>query len=648
MAITFGDDAVSENIRQLLAQGVGSRDETGVPSFNNADIELHQNIIRRERGLSPISATAPTGSTTVNTMSLNFDGLNSPGMQGMRELTMQIGELEGQKLQISSNIALALQNEPSVVMANEAVAALSDELAMVPLDQVDIRAEIEGDLLQATQLAKAATDDALVRAGIDEKRQLKIIDSDIAKLTAQQKVLNLEQAQQEKILARRGFSDSILRTVVGADLAKDLDQADKLLRSSPPAFADMTRRIATGINSKNYLEAYDVGIDLGGRKAGEDMIVNGAPVEERENVRVALKQNAARMDVNRKLAQDEVRQLSIADPALRTQETKAAKENQIFDGLMRDATFGGYERVLLGTNSDELDASWFNNNQEMLDVGKLIMDLIPEDADNMETAFSTVGQRLLSQGVDRTIMLRAMGKIIDARAASWNTTNRFLGLNVSREKLKTKTQAISANIFNLDRIQQSRLSAANTVAAGSAADIGPLGLFGLSELNQASALGLNTPVPDADAETAAEPGSELDRAPFQAPNRPGVVPSDASRAKLAELAKGITRRAARQAGPPAARQGVPPTGPGAQQTGALTPSAASRLRAEGGVEGKPAGAAKALQDLERGGKITEAKMKAILEAFTGSPEDLQILAEKIADAIRKTPAKKSTTVGVRG
>lgn len=644
MAITFSDDAVSENIRQLLAQGVGTRDERGQASFNNADIELHQNIIRRERGLSPLSVTAPIGST-VNTMALNFDGLNSPGMQGMRELTMQIGELEGQKLQISSNIALALQNEPSVVMANEAVSALSDELAMVSLDKVDIRAEIEGDLLQATQAAKAATEQALLRAGIDEKRQLKIIDSDIAKLSAQQNVLTLEQAQQEKILARRGFSDTILRTVVGADLAKDLDQADKLMRSSPAEFQDMTRRIATGINSKNYIEAYDVGIDMGGRPAGEDMIVNGAPVEERENVRVALKQNQGRMDANRKLAQDEVRKLATADPSLRTQKTKAAKENQIFDGLMRDATFGGYERVLLGTSSDELDASWFNNNQELLDVGKMIMDLIPPDADNMETAFATVGSRLLNQGVDRTLMLRAMGKIIDARAASWNTTNRFLGLNVSREKLKVKTQAISANIFNLDRIRISR--SASLEQAG--ADIGPLGLFGMTESGEGSGLGVQPQIPEEDREDAEETAADISQ--FRGPSIGGLVPSDASRAKLQQLTAGIVRRAARQSG-----GGAGGGGGGGDQTVSGTradlrgasPSPASRLRAEGGVEGKPAGAAKALQDLERGGKITEAKMKAILEAFTGSPEDLQILATKIADAIRKTPGKKSTTVGVRG
>ena len=48
MTIKFDEDAVSENIRNLLAQGVGKTID-GVPSFNNADIELHQNIIRRER-----------------------------------------------------------------------------------------------------------------------------------------------------------------------------------------------------------------------------------------------------------------------------------------------------------------------------------------------------------------------------------------------------------------------------------------------------------------------------------------------------------------------------------------------------------------------------------------------------------------------
>lgn len=647
MAITFGDDAVSENIRQLLAQGVGTRDERGQASFNNADIELHQNIIRRERGLSPISATAPAGATTVNTMALNFDGLNSPGMQGMRDLTMQIGELEGQKLQISSNIALALQNEPSVVMANEAVSALSDELAMVPLDQVDIRAEIEGDLLQATQMAKTATEDALLRAGIDEKKQLKIIDSDIAKLQAQQNVLKLEQEQQEKILARRGFSDVVLRTVVAADLAKDLDQADKLLRTSPPAFQEMTRRISTGINSKNYLEAYDVGIDLGGRPAGEDMIVNGAPPEERENVRVALKQNQARMDKARKESQDEVRQLSIADPALRTQETKAAKENQIFDGKMRDATFGGYERVLLGTQSDELDASWFNNNQELLDVGKMIMDLIPPDADNMETAFATVGMRLLNQGVDRTLILRSMGKIIDSRVQSWNETNRYLGINVSREKLKTKTQAITANIFNIDRIRISRNAAMEATQEG----IGPLGLFGMTEPDaEGSGLGVQTPIPEEDREDAEETAADIRRTRFQSPSIAGLVPSDASRAKLQALTAGIVRRAARQSGGGAGGGG----GGGTETVSGIqadlrgtSPSAASRRRAEGPPVSQ--NVTESLQDLERGGKITEAKMKAILEAFTGSPEDIQILAKKIADAIRQPPRNpRQTTSGVRG
>ena len=646
MAIQFDQDAVSENIRQLISQGVGRIDETGVPSFNNADIALHQNIIRRERGLSPISITEPTG-INVNTQALSFDGLNSPSLQGMRDLTMQIGELEGQKKENSSRLALMLQNEPNVVMSNEAVQALADELSLVPLDQTDIRREIEGDLFQATKLAKTAREDALARAGIDEKKQNNLIDSDIAKLQAQQSVLALEQERQEKILARRAFSDTMLRATVGAGVAKDLDQADKFLRAAPRETQEMVRRVAVGITSKNYIEAYDAGIDLGGRTLGEDMIVNGAPVEEQDNVRVALKQNADRMAIARRQARELVSgEAAVQDPTLRTDaKSRAARENQIFDGLMRDATFGGYEGVLLGTSSDELDASWFNNNQELLEVGKMIVDLIPPDADNMETAFATVGERLLSQGVDRTLVLRSMGKIIDARASSWNTTNRFLGLSVSREKLKTKTQAISATIFNLDRIRTSRLSAANTVAAGSAADIGPLGLFGLSELNQtqASGIGLNTPIP----EIAAEPGSEPDRAPFQAPNRPGLVPSDASRAKLQQLATSIANRATRQAGPPAARQGIPATGPSARQTGALTPSAASRDKAANVDTDRRL--VKNLRNLvsKKAMSVDEA-IEVINDIVNLSGGNEQAAARLISDLVREEPSTDGTTTGIRG
>lgn len=642
MAIQFDQDAVSVNIRALLDKGIGSIDETGAPSFNNADIALHQNLIRRERGLSPISITAPSGINT-NTQALNFDGLNNTSLQGMRDLTLKIGELEGQKLEQSSAIALAIQNEPNVVMTNEVVSNLADELSMVPLDQIDIRREIEGDLVQATAMAKSAREDAVARAGIDEKKVFRLIDADIARLTAQQKVLALEQEQQDAILARRGFSDTMLSAVVAAGQADNKDQADKLLRTSPQATQEMVRRVSTGIRSRNYLEAYDIGIDLGGREFGEDMIVNGAPVEQQEAVRVALGQNRIRMDKAREEARAEVRgEATVQDPTLRTDaKARAIRENQIFDGKMRDATFNGWERVLLNTSSEELDASWFNNNDEMLQIGKMIVDLIPPDADNMETAFANVGSRLLNQGIDRTLMLKAMGKIIDARVSSWNETNKFLGLTVSREKLSTKNKAISANIFNLDRIRQSRISNASTVQGGTAADIGPLGLFGLSELDQnaASGIGVNTPIPD--SETASEPGSEPDRVPFQQGGLPGLVPSDASREKLAALTKRIVSRAERQAGTPI----VPPR---RAQTGALSPSAASRGKAEGVNADDQL--VKRLKGLIDNNKISRDDAVSIVrDTIEASGGSSSAVARIIGELLGTDPrGKKSTTTGIRG
>ena len=185
--LKFDKDAVSENIRTFLSTGIGSTSPQGTPQFGNRDAELHQEVLARTQ--TPVSANTPIGAN-VSGMGQNFRSLDDPEMAGVRDVTIRIGELEGQKFENKAELTSLIQADFGVANSDQQVQILSDAMRMAGDPRK--KAKLGQALQSATLIRDQAVEAATLKANAELGRRNALLDADIARLTSRKQSLDEE------------------------------------------------------------------------------------------------------------------------------------------------------------------------------------------------------------------------------------------------------------------------------------------------------------------------------------------------------------------------------------------------------------------------------------------------------------------------
>ena len=131
----------------------------------------------------------------------------------------------------------------------------------------------------------------------------------------------------------------------------------------------------------------------------------------------------------------------------------AARQLQIRDGLMRDATFLSFQERLLALDPSELDPTWFKQGTPQLELGQQMVSLV--DKNNPEgaaSAYAAVANQLLRQGIDRGLINSTINDIFESQQSAWNNINKHVGAHVTSAKYNAMLNTLNLKIFNSDRL----------------------------------------------------------------------------------------------------------------------------------------------------------------------------------------------------
>lgn len=450
--LKFNKDAVSENLRRLISMGIGTMTPSGqgsVPSFTNRDVQVHAQSIGRTLG--PIGVQEPLGART-DGQGLDFKALDTPELQNIRDITIKIGELEGQQLENDAQLGFMLQTDPAVVSAQSLVSQLSNELAITTTPEN--KAEVQAELITATKLLDSAMDTGIQKAGIQQKTQNNIIQADIARLSARKQVLLDEQSRIDAGKIKEPVAPAIMSDfVMKVDLAKTPREADRVLNAMPKDQFDMILAQSTAVRQGRPIELWDPIFDAGGRDLAERYILESIPPTDVEATRLAINRVNQQMVNANAVAIKDV-QLEVNEGQLpRDDDAIQRRQLEIRDSLMREATFLSFESRLLTLDGSELDPSWFAQGTPQLELAQQMVNLVnKDDPGGVASAYAAAANQLLRQGKGRNLINSTINGIMESQQSAWNNINKHVGAEVTRAKYQSMINTLGLKIFNSDRL----------------------------------------------------------------------------------------------------------------------------------------------------------------------------------------------------
>jgi len=452
--IKFDKDAVSENIRTLISIGIGSTSPDGVPSFGNADVELHQEAINRTG--TPISATTPLGQN-ISGLGMNFRQLDDPSRQGEDNAVLRIGELQGKKFENQARLEESIRKDIAFSSAQNQVDVLTDALRLMPPG--DRKNEVTRGLTQATQIRDKALENATRRASSELNTQNALLDADIARLEAQRVALAERAAKigKEKDVI---FPPTTVNAVISSGVVTSPLDADKFLRSSPDATKEMFRQGGARFNTGKPLEYWDGLIDAGGRTLYQDFLVNSVPLDQQDNMRAAIVKMDETMLRARTAAKDEVDKAIKAGGTAKLKEfndnpeLRAQEEFKAFDTIMRQTNYNNYQARVLGASPTDIDQSWFGQNQDDYEIAKVIQGMVNPNASSIESAYAAAAKSVMeTRGISQQRAVGIVGKMLDNYRSQFNSVHKPLGASVSQQRYDGMLQAFSFNMITIDKIR---------------------------------------------------------------------------------------------------------------------------------------------------------------------------------------------------
>lgn len=452
--LKFDKDAVSENIQTLLSVGIGTRDPDGQASFGNRDIELHQEAIGRSR--SPVGATRPVG--LGGGVGSNFNQLEDADRMGEIEINTRIGELQAQQFENKAKIQESVMKDSVYATAQQQVDILTDAIRLAPASK---RPELTSALAQANQIRDAALGNAEKRAGIELNKQNNLLNADIARLTARQEALAKEAARVGK-QKDTTFPQGTINAVLASGVAKDALDANKFLRSSPPATQEMFRQGAIGLSTGKPLEYWNGLIDAGGRKSYQDFLVNSVPPDQQDNVRVAINKMDERMNKARIAVKQSI-DVALKDEdtggALRLQfneddDARARMEAELFDGLMRDGNYAGFSGQILRASPQDIDQSWFGQNQDDYEHAKAMQEMVNPESTSIEMGYAQAIKSIMeTRGISQQHALGIAGRILENQRTNYDNVNKPLGAGVSQSKFQETLSALNYKLLTINKLR---------------------------------------------------------------------------------------------------------------------------------------------------------------------------------------------------
>lgn len=451
----FDKDAVSENIRTFLSTGIGSTSPQGTPQFSNRDVQLHQEAIANTQ--TPISANTPIGGN-VSGMGVNFRSLDDPELAGARDVTMRIGELEGQKFENKAELTELIQSDFGVANAEQQVQILSDAMRMAGDPRK--KAKLGQALQSATLIRDQAVEAATLKANAELGRRNALLDADIARLTSRKQALD-EEAVRTGRANKLAFPPAMTAGVISAGRADTVAGAEAHLKVSPAATVEMWRQGTARFNTGNPLPYWDGLIDAGGREAYQDYIIDQVPDTDKENVANQINKMDDRMAKARVRAKQEVEaslQGKKAGPRRfefgKNPELRAQAELQKFDEIMRDANFTDFQDRLISASPQDLDKSWFGTNDEDFELAKQLQGMLQPGLGSAEIVYTEAAKRLMaSKGISQTRALGIVGRIWDNMRNQHDIVNKPLGAGVSQKRYDIMERTMNSNMFKIDQIK---------------------------------------------------------------------------------------------------------------------------------------------------------------------------------------------------
>lgn len=465
--LKFDKDAVSENIRTFLSTGIGSTSPQGTPQFGNRDVQLHQEVLANTR--TPVSSTTPIGEN-VSGMGLNFRSLDDPELAGVRDVTIRIGELEGQKFENKAELTELVQGDFGVSNAEQQVQILSDAMRLAgdPRKKAKIGQALQSATLIRDQAVEAATGAANAELG---KRNA-LLDADIARLSARKQALDEEAVRAGKA-NKLGFPPSMLAGVIASGRANNTEEAGAFLKVSPPITVEMWRQGTARFNTGNPLPYWDGLIDAGGRESYQDYIIDQVPDTEKENVAaqiVKMDDRMAKARIAAKASVDATLEGKKAGPRRfafqKEPELRAQAEAQAFDTIMREANFTDFQSRLVSASAQDLDQSWFGTNQDDFELAKEMQNMLNPALGSAEMVYAEAAKRMMAaRGISQVRALSIAGRIWDNMRNQHDTVNKPLGAGVSQKRYDSMIRTMNSNMFQIDQLK--------IEAATRAAEAGP-------------------------------------------------------------------------------------------------------------------------------------------------------------------------------
>lgn len=481
--LKFDKDAVSENIRTLISSGIGSTSPDGIPSFGNIDVELHQEAISRTG--TPISATRPLGQNTSG-LGMNFKQLDNQALAGADNVVLRIGELQGQKFENQAKLEEAVRGDIALSSAQNQVDVLTDAIRLMPPGKR--RDEVTRGLAQATQIRDKALENATRRAGSQLNTKNALLDADIARLEAQRVSLAEKEARSGKA-KDTVFPPTTANAVVASGVVDNLVDADKFLRSSPPATQEMFRQGGARFNTGKPLEYWDSLIDAGGRTLYQDFLINSVPLDQQDNMRAAIikmdqtivsARAAAKASVDKVIKEGGAEKLKEFND---NKDLRAQEEAQAFDTIMRQTNYNNYQARALGASPTDIDQSWFGQNLDDYEIAKEIQGQVNPNSNSIEQAYSAAAKSIMAtRGISQQRAVGIVGKILDNYKSQFNSVNKPLGANVSQQRYDGMLKAFSLNMLTLDKIRAAQETQGPALVVGG--DLPPPSGVGPEDINR--------------------------------------------------------------------------------------------------------------------------------------------------------------------
>lgn len=438
MAIEFDSDAVSVNVRSLLAKGIGRTEDfpgrisaVGTPEFNNDDIRRHQALIGQASpgvlGQSPNQgALAITGA--------NFRSLDDTTFNNIQDVQTRIAELQAQKFENDAKLAAELTRDPVVSGAQSILGSLQMERALTTTPAKFAKLD------QQIQRAQVAMDNAMKIAGVrvegELNRRNNLLNADItrlqgrmANLTALDKKASEGQSRGSKLVVPIGMAEIIKGGV--PELETDAD-VNNWVKGATKETLEMWRNAFQ--DGANHMPLWDPKITAGNRQSYETWLVSKAPEEEKAGVIAQINITKERMKAMRELAIKEF-DLKLKDDS---DEAKAFKTQVIqdvdflprqievrFQQLMLEGNAGDFDTQVVGGMIDFVDPKGFST--DLFEAAQELQAKIPQDA---QTAQEGILKALQNMDLSFEDKQRLASQFIGQQAFRFNQRARFTGSNV--------------------------------------------------------------------------------------------------------------------------------------------------------------------------------------------------------------------------